>query len=218
MCGRKFGAGLKITGLILLLLLVAVPSLLAWPSLQRKDVQVKSVEPVVIERVVEVEKQVQIPSSEKSEIQNSIDKLERLLSEQEVSRRESATDNSANLTDLEALKAEIGRLEGLLEISESNLKIYRQDAADWKGKYDDLEEDYGIVYKEREDALIKAAKKSGDRITVGAEAIYDDGAWGVGANLGVKLFGPLSVTGGVGWMKGDPYTDLTYRAGLAISF
>lgn len=100
----------------------------------------------------------------------------------------------------------------------------KSDYDSLSGQYDVLDSDFANLSQKYDakalevatlEGKLKAKSSSKGRVIIGADALYQDGRYGVGGNLGVRLFSGLTLTGGVEWMIGDPIEQLRYKAGLS---
>ena len=239
MCGRKSGIcsrksrrSVRLTASFLLVSLLAVQSLGAWAIAPVNE------QKTVVTPTPQVERIVVMPDEAKQEalkveigdLKSSVTSLLNQLSQQAQSLKTLQADSTSDMSRSKELESEITRLEGLLKISQAEYETLKIDYDDLKGKYDVLDGDFSVLAQKYNDKATEVealqgelkvektkAKISRNRAIVGAEAIYEDGRYGVGGSLGVRLVGGFGVTGGIEWMVGDSPTDLRYRAGLSYS-
>ncbi len=240
MCGRKSGIcsrksrrSVRLTASFLLVSLLAVQSLGAWAIAPVNEQKTGGIQTPQVERIVVMpdEAKQEALKVEIGDLKSSVTSLLNQLSQQAQSLRTLQKDSTGDMLKSKELESEITRLEGLLKISQAEYETLKSDYDDLKGKYDVLDRDFGVLAQKYNDKVSEVdalrgelkvektkAKVSRDRAIVGAEAIYEDGRYGVGGSLGVRLVGGFGVTGGIEWMIGDPPTELRYRAGLSLSF
>jgi hypothetical protein len=210
---------------IVLLALVLSP-LAAWPmqfgngETQNQTLQVPSY-PDQSSLVSELQAQI-------LSLTESVKAKDKLLSEQKT-MLENSLSNSASrgetLATAESLLGEIGSLKELSAIKDvayDKLKAdYDKLAADYQAKVDES----AGYFKQTAVAVATSNAKDKDSrwsVTLGGAAVYDKGAYGVDAMLGVG-YGGVTVFGGATYMldNGLDFLNLdsyTYKAGLLFTF
>lgn len=210
----------------MLVSLLVVQSLAAWPIAPVKVPETNPIPTPAVERIVVMpdETQQQALRQEITGLTSLVDNLLTQLDEQAISLDLLAKGSGTDLETLAMLRNEIDRLDGLLKISQADYATLRSDYDALAGDYAVLDSDFSNIARKYDDKAIEVAtlegklkaKTSGKgRVIVGADALYQDGRYGVGGNLGIRLFSGLILTGGVEWMVGDPMDQLRYKAGLS---
>lgn len=238
MCGRKYGtcsrkskSSVRLITSFLLVSLLVVQSLGAWaiaPVKEQKAIPTPTVERIV---VMPDDAKQEALRLEIGDLKSSVTSLLNQLAQQDRSLKSLAKDSTNDTLRSKELESEIARLEGLLKISQADYDSLKSDYDGLQGKYAILDEDFSDLARKFDNKALEVetlqgelkvaktkVKVSRDHVSIGAEALYDGGNYGVGGSLGIRLVGGLGVTGGVEWMLGDSPTNLRYRTGLSLSF
>lgn len=210
MCVRKSVYSFGRTASLLLVFLLAVQSLGAWPTLQKK----------VAEPEVSAVQDIILAPAEQTSASPSQPKLENLLDQQGKDLKLLRTDlievknNLGNVrTDLTELRTDLTLSKNDITKSENLSEIVQQNTEGIEAENNDLKDQVGnlVAYKEKYESL----KKSTDRVhyQIGANALYSNQKWGVEGVLGLR-YKHATLSGGVGWFIGDP--NLQYKVGIGV--
>lgn len=234
-CGRKFGNGsLRIASILLVLLLVLSP-LAAWPTRPAKSqplqiIPVEAVEeaPVVLSPqpvmispqspypVLQPEKPSQTSSTELS---NELTTLLESLKD----------DDRKDSKDLADLRATISEIKSLLDIQTAANKDFEKAYVDKIAEKDaeiaQLKANYQSLSSQYDQVVFSLAKEQGKElphnyhITLGMSALKDSatGQIGWGADLVYRIAGPFTILGGAHFFP-EQGKDIIYKAGVGISF
>lgn len=205
MCGKKLRRGFLAT---LVLLVLVLSPLAAWPTWLTGAPK----EPTVVEKIVEVEKLVEIPVEKIVEVKVPMDSQETLALIQ--SMKDSATQLE---TELNGLKAELTSSQKLIEALGKELKEQQKLSETSKASYDSLKKDY--------DKLLVAKKGPAFGGLVSGGVIWNPtaGTFGAEANMGISYRDWSFIVGleyePAVWAFALPsLTDISVKAGVQFAF
>jgi hypothetical protein len=224
------GSWSRIGALLLVLCLVA-QSLAAWPTRQAKEPEVVKVtltsEPTVLSVEPVRTSPSQLPESVPAPQLTTLSTTH--LDEQTTLLRESQ-DALADATDLETLRTSLEEIRNLVSILQAerddlkgqyvrDLEAERARTAAAVEAYDVKAADYDRLQGEYQALASKKPVKQ-YRATIGGGVAYnsDTSQIGYSADIGVRVLGGLSLTGGAVYFPDKGFEGLTYKAGMAFSF
>lgn len=132
--------------------------------------------------------------------------------------------------DLSELRSTFNEIKALLEIQKAASKdMEEQYIADLKAKDDritKLETDYESLSSQYDQVVLSLGVEQNKkqikqyRASFGASLLYDSETdqKGYATDIGVRVAGPVSITGGVSYFPDNGLEGLTYKAGLSFSF
>lgn len=224
MCSKKTFRGLLAS--LVLLALVALP-LAAWPmqfgDAEQTTLQVPAYPDQSLE-VSELKAQIKL-------LQDSVKAKDKLLSEQKAMLDNLSKNLEASGTKINDVKAtaesllgEIGRLKELSATKDIAYDALKADYDSLSVAYQGKVDESNGYFQQATVAVAESNAKEPSKwsATIGGAAVYDKGAYGVDAMLGVG-YGPVTVFGGATYMldNGLDFLNLdsyTYRAGLLFTF
>lgn len=236
-CGRKFGNGsLRIASILLVLLLVLSP-LAAWPTRPAKSqpqpLQIIPVEAVEAAPVVLSPQPVMIsPQSPSPALQpeTSSQTNSTELSNELTSLLESLKDDDRkDSKDLADLRATISEIKSLLDIqtaaNKDLEKAYVDKIAEKDAEIAQLKADYRSLSSQYDQVVFSLAKEQGKpaphnyHVTIGMGMLKNPttGDIGWGADLVYRIAGPFTILGGAHFFP-EQGRDIIYKAGVGISF
>lgn len=236
-CGRKSGSSLSRIVSILLVLLLAVSQLAAWPTKSEKtllqpDQMIQQLQVIPVE-VVEVQQQMpeEIQSSSPEATPEKPLKTNSTMPSQEQKNllESLKSDDSKDSRDLADLRATISEIRTLLDIQRAaNKDLEEQYIADLEAKdarIAQLEADYKALSSQYGQVVYSLAAEQNKepphnyKLTVGMSMLKDSatGDYGLGADLVYRFAGPFTILGGAHFFP-EQGRDIIYKAGVGISF
>lgn len=229
MCAKKSSHGLRKFLVATMLLALVLSPLAAWPMLSGNGEETKTLQ------VPNYPDQSQLVSELQAQILSlteSVRAKDKLLSEQKTmldnlsSNLESSGTKINNVkATAESLLGEIGRLKELSETKDIAYDALKSDYDKLGAKYQAKVAEAQKYFQQATVAVAESNAKEPESkwsATIGGAAVYDQGAYGVDAMVGVG-YGPVTVFGGATYMldNGLDFLNLdsySYRAGLLFTF
>lgn len=241
-CGRKYGNSLLRIVSILLVLLLGVSQLAAWPTksekTQQTDQTILKMQPSLVEaveppeqkqsqEVIQEEKQssYQEATPPESSKTNLMMQSEELMSLLESLRK----DDSSDLIDLTELRATFNEIKTLIDIQKAaNKDLEEQYVSDLEAKdarIAQLEADYKALSSQYDQVVVSLASERNKkpphnyRFTIGMSMYKDPstGDYGVGTDLVYRIAGPFTVLGGAHYFP-ELGENIIYKTGVGITF
>jgi hypothetical protein len=223
----------------LLVLLLAVSPLAAWPTKSASETETIPTGLQIIPVADPAESVVLSPVKESFKPSPSQDTTSPKPSEKTSTMQSQElsdllaflrSEDSSDLVDLTELRATFTEIKALIDIQKAAQKdMEEQYLADLKAKDDriaELKADYSSLSSQYDKVVLALSTEQDKkqikqyRASLGASMLYDSetGEKGYAADIGVRVVGPVSITGGASYFPDKGFEGLTYKAGLSISF